>query len=269
MIDRAAAELIAAVEQSPAAAAAHDRSAWVGLFSVDGQVEDPVGSRAHVGTQAVGRFYDTFIGPRDITFHRDLDIVHGTTVVRDLRLEVAMGSHLTMDIPAILRYDLQRCSDAWKLQRLRAYWELPAMMRQFLGNGRTALPAGVQLSRSLVSNQGLAGTVGFAAGFRRPARRGKSTVQRFVSAMSCGDEHTAAALLAPNAVFTLGADAPTDSAQLGAELRDARAVKMLAAGTTVAVSVASPQRRAVLFVDVAGRTAPITAVRCFPGAIPR
>ena len=30
----------------------------------------------------------------------------------------------------------------WKLARLRAYWELPAMMRQFLGNGIAAVPAG-------------------------------------------------------------------------------------------------------------------------------
>ncbi len=29
----------------------------------------------------------TFIGPRDITFHRDLDIVSGTVVLRDLELE--------------------------------------------------------------------------------------------------------------------------------------------------------------------------------------
>lgn len=77
MTDTKAAELLAAVEQSPAAAAAHDRAGWAGLFSADGRVEDPVGSRPHVGPDQIGRFYDTFIGPRDITFHRDLDIVHG------------------------------------------------------------------------------------------------------------------------------------------------------------------------------------------------
>ncbi|WP_428339317.1 hypothetical protein [Mycobacterium sp.] len=39
--------LLAAVERSPAAAAAHDRRGWVGLFTDDGRVEDPVGSRPH------------------------------------------------------------------------------------------------------------------------------------------------------------------------------------------------------------------------------
>lgn len=100
-------QLLAAVERSPQAAAAHDRAGWVGLFTGDGRIEDPVGSRPHVGHEQIGRFYDTFIGPRDIKFHRDLDIVVGRAVLRDLELEVAMGSAATMYIPAFLRYDLR------------------------------------------------------------------------------------------------------------------------------------------------------------------
>ncbi|MBL7660525.1 transporter, partial [Escherichia coli] len=38
-------ELLAAVERSPQAAAAHDRAGWVGLFTGDARVEDPVGSQ--------------------------------------------------------------------------------------------------------------------------------------------------------------------------------------------------------------------------------
>ena len=133
--------LLAAVERSPAAAAAHDREAWVALFTQDGRVEDPVGSRPHTGPSEIARFYDTFIGPRDIGFHRDLDIVWGSSVIRDLDLEVVMGSAVTMTIPAFLRYDLRRDEGDWKIAVLRAYWELPAMVLQFLGNGVSALPA--------------------------------------------------------------------------------------------------------------------------------
>jgi hypothetical protein len=43
------AELLAVVERSPTAAGAHDRAGWVGLFTTDGTVEDPVGSRPHRG----------------------------------------------------------------------------------------------------------------------------------------------------------------------------------------------------------------------------
>ncbi|HEX2213131.1 MAG TPA: ketosteroid isomerase family protein, partial [Mycobacterium sp.] len=100
------ADALAAVERSPAAFTAHDRDAWVGAFTFDGVVEDPVGSQPHRGRTALGRFYDTFIGPREITFHRDVDIVVGSTVIRDLELEVAMSAGVTMRIPAYLRYDL-------------------------------------------------------------------------------------------------------------------------------------------------------------------
>ncbi|MCV7384644.1 nuclear transport factor 2 family protein [Mycolicibacter longobardus] len=265
MAGATAAELLAAVEQSPAAAAAHDRAGWVGLFGPDGRVEDPVGSRPHVGTEQIGRFYDTFIGPRDITFHRDLDIVRGNTVIRDLQLEVAMGPSVTMHIPAVIRYDLQNSAGRWELQRLRAYWELPAMMRQFLGNGIAAMPAGMQLTRSLLGNQRLAGTAGFAAGFRRPASRGKKPVQAFLAAIASGSTAAARSLLSPSATVTYGDDTAADLADLGAQLDGSSPAKLLASGSTVAVSTRSERQRAVLFFDLAGRGGPITSIRYFPG----
>ncbi len=75
----------------------------------------------HVGHEQIGRFFDTFIGPRDIKFHRDLDIVCGTVVLRDVELEVAMAAGVTMFVPAFLRYDLRKASDEWKIAVLRAY----------------------------------------------------------------------------------------------------------------------------------------------------
>ncbi|MEB3021948.1 nuclear transport factor 2 family protein [[Mycobacterium] crassicus] len=265
MTDAATSALLATVERSPAAAAAHDRAGWVGLFAPDGRVEDPVGSRPHVGPEQIGRFYDTFIGPRDITFHRDLDIVRDTTVVRDLLLEVAMGSAVTMHIPAILRYDLRESAGQWQLLRLRAYWELPAMMRKFLGNGVSAMPAGLGLARALLGNQGLAGTAGFASGFRRPAGRGKRPVRTFLAAIASADSVAAQTLLSPGATVTFGDDTSADLAELSTQLAGARPVKVLAAGSTVAVSLASSRQRGVLFADVAGRDGTIATVRYFPG----
>lgn len=266
MTDSIAQDLLATVEQSPAAAAAHDRAGWVGLFSHDGRVEDPVGSRPHLGPEQIGRFYDTFIGPRDITFHRDLDIVWETTVIRDLQLEVAMGPSVTMHIPAMLRYDLSASDGTWQLQRLRAYWELPAMMRQFLGNGVAALPAGLQLSRSLLRNQRFSGAAGFAAGFRRPAARAKKPVRDFLTAISSGAVAVARSALSPGATVTSGDDTALDLTELGAQLTGARPTKLLAAGATVAVSTTSAQQRGVLFADVAPRGEAITRIRYFPAA---
>lgn len=269
---RAAPALLAAVERSPQAAAAHDRPGWVGLFTIDGRIEDPVGSRPHVGHGEIGRFYDTFIGPRDIVFHRDLDVVHGAAVIRDLGLEVAMssaGSGVIMTIPAFLRYDLREVNGEWKIAQLRAYWELPSMMLQFLRNGVSAAPAGIQLSQGLIRNQRLRGTAGFAAGFRRVGSRRKDLVDTFVAAVGAGDEHAAQRALSSDAAITFG---DGEAAEIGAiaalvaRCPGAAVSKLIAAGSTVAVSITSQHGRGVMFADVAWRRNEIRRVRYFPAS---
>lgn len=259
--------LLAAVERSPRAAAAHDRAGWIGLFSDDGRVEDPVGSRPHVGQAQIGRFYDTFIGPRDITFHRDLDIVFGTAVLRDLELEVAMGAAVTMHIPALLRYDLREANGDWRIARLRAYWELPAMMRQFLRTGSRAAAPAVQLSRGLLANQGLRGSLGFLAGFRRAGARHKRLTEAFLGAVAANDEAGALRTLSSTAAMTLGdpeGGDRLDAAELVGRLEGVSWTKMIGAGNTVAVSVSTAHGRGILFADVAWPRNAIDAVRYFP-----
>jgi hypothetical protein len=234
------------------------------LFTDEGRVEDPVGSRPHVGPTQIGRFYDTFIGPRDIDFHRDLDIVDGSSVIRDLELEVAMGSSVTMRIPAFLRYDLRQVDGEWKIATLRAYWELPAMVLQFLRNGAAALPAGVQLSQGLMRNQRLRGTAGFVAGFHRVGSRQKTLVDTFVNAVGRGDRFTALQALSSGAAITFGDDKTTDIGRLIERCSGARATKLIAAGSTVAASIASGDHRGILFADTARRGKGIQRVRYFP-----
>src|SRR6185369_5230383 len=115
------AKLLAAVERSPTATDVHDRSGWVGMFTSDARVEDPYGSRPHIGLEEIGRFYDTFIAPRQIIFHRDV----GAAVVRDLKLEIVMAPEVRLDVPMHLRYDLRESNGDWMVERLRAHWELP------------------------------------------------------------------------------------------------------------------------------------------------
>lgn len=263
MTDSMSPALLSAVERSPEAAADHDRRGWVSLFTDDGRVEDPVGSRPHAGPVEIERFYDTFIGPRDITFHRDLDVVHGTSVIRDLALEVAMSSAVTMTIPAVLRYDLRQVDEDWKIALLRAYWELPAMVSQFLGNGLSALPAGFQLSRGLIRNQRLRGAAGFAAGFRRVGSPQKTVVDRLVGAVGRGDRLGALQTLSPGATITFGDDQAAGLTGLIDCCPGATTTKLIAAGTTVAASVAAPAHRGVLFADVARGSRVIQRVRYF------
>ncbi|MGA8546393.1 MAG: ketosteroid isomerase family protein [Mycobacterium sp.] len=264
MTGRTGSALLAAVERSPQAAAAHDRADWVGMFTTDGRVEDPVGSRPHVGPAEIGRFYDTFIGPRDIAFQRDLDVVCGHTVVRDLTLEVVMGSAATMDIPVLLRYDLRDVNGEWKIAVLRAYWELPTMVLQFLRNGASAVPATIRLSQGLIRNQRLRGTAGFAAGFRRVGSRHKKLVDSFVHAVGAGDRITAQRALSADAAITFGDDRAASIADLVGQCPGARAPKLIAAGCTVAASITSEQGRGIMFADVVQRRNEIRRICYFP-----
>lgn len=254
-------DLLAAVEQSPRAAAAHDRAGWVDLFTADGRVEDPVGSRPHIGHRQIGSFYDTFIGPREVDFRRDLDVVRDHVVVRDLELGVVMGA-VKMAIPAFLRYDLRQVDGPWKVAALRAYWDLPAMMLQFLRNGARAAPASVQLSYGLLRNQGLLGTAGFAAGFRRAGSRHKGHLAKFFKAVTHGDL-AAAYRLCSGTTITLGDRELVDVAELAERLDQVNWTKMIAAGSTIAVSTSTPRGRGVMFADFA-RDGRIARIRYFP-----
>ena len=260
------ADLLAAVELSPRAAAAHDRAGWVGLFTVDGRIEDPVGSRPHVGHAQIGRFYDTFIAPRRITFHRDLDVVQGTTVVRDLTLEVGMASRLTMNIPAYLRYDLRASDGRWEIAALSAYWELPAMAFRMLRQGVSSLPASAALTAGLLRNQGIRGAGGFLSGLRGAGRGEKLCVGRFLDAAIVGDRKAAIGELAPEGFVTM-ADAKTvGTGDLVERLRGGSWCKLIAAGDTVSASVATASERGVIFFEIPSAASRITRIRFFCGS---
>jgi hypothetical protein len=193
-----------------------------------------VGSRPHVGRSQIERFYDTFIGPREITFHRDLDIVGGTSVIRDLTLEVGMGSGVRLMNPVFLRYDLHQAGGDWRITRLRAYWELSTLLGQFIRHGVRSLPASLALATGLLRNQGLRGTTGFLSGLPGAGRRGKHLVE---DALSAG--------------------------QLAEHVPECKWDKVIAAGNTVAVAITTPSGRGVLFVELDDRGREITDVSVF------
>jgi hypothetical protein len=62
-------------------------------------------------------------------------VVVGTTVIRELELELTMTSRRTLPVPAYLRYDLVFAEDELEIVRLQAFWELRAMICQFVRSG--------------------------------------------------------------------------------------------------------------------------------------
>jgi hypothetical protein len=252
-------EMLSVVERSPTAAGAHDRDAWVGLFTADGIVNDPVGSRPHAGRGEIERFYDTFIGPRNITFHRNVDVVCGHTVVRDVELEVEMSAKVTMRVPVHIRYDLREVGKQLRIERLAAYWELPGMIAQFMQSGIAAAPVSLHLSRALVKNQGLLGALGFAGGFRRVGAGAKATVANFMDAVATGDAAGAGRYLDREAAVTISGDDAGGQAWATA-LRGLQAHKYLAAGHTVAVGLEHDDWKGVGLFEFDSSRGPIKSV---------
>jgi hypothetical protein len=257
------AELLAVVERSPAATDVHDRAAWVGLFTADGRVEDPYGSRPHIGFEQIGRFYDTFIEPRQIIFHRDVDVAVDAAVVRDLTLEIVMAPTVTLKVPMHLRYDLRAAEGDWAIERLRAHWELPTMVAQMLREGAKSLPVALRMGRELLGNQGLSGTAGFVSGVRRPGRRARRRVESFLDASVAGDEMAARRALSSGAAVSLGEETSMPVGEFVDSVRRGRWTKMIATGDTVSASVDTPSGRGVVFCEIGSATRGVTRVRYF------
>ena len=190
-------------------------------------------ARPHIGRKQINRFRDTFIGPRDITFHRSFDI-------------------------AVLRYDLDTTGDVVKIDRLRAYWELPTMMLRFARLGTVAVPAGIALTSGLLRHQKLSGTLGFAKGFRSPGRRGKAAATTFLQHLAGGQTRGAASLLRGE-ITTLDGELLTVG-DLADRLRGAVATRVIASGPTVVISTDTAHGRAVLFIEFAPRQSAIDNV---------
>jgi hypothetical protein len=258
-----AAELLATVEASPRAVAAHDRAAWVGLFAPGATVEDPVGSRPHTGQAAIERFYDTFIGPNGIAFFVENDVVCGMTVYRDLDIETTMSTGVTLRVPMHLRYDVERVGGELKIVTLHAHWELPTMIAQLLGAGLRGLVAGAKLTPQLLGNQGVGGALGFARGFVRVGPAGRRVATEMLQRAARGNTRAVRAALAPGAVLEWPAGTAVDAQEFAARAARVETGKTLVAGRYVTISVEAGQDRRGIVEIMMARGGRIAAVRAF------
>lgn len=169
-----------------------------------------------------------------------------------------MGHGVDMAIPAILAYVVRDCEGGLKIVQLQAYWELPAMVLQFARQGVGAGPAGAELMRAFLANQGAAGSLGFLQAFRRPGRHARAVVNDLLSALSVGDELSTRRIVGP------GAPAGADLDEIADRLQGAHPSKVLAAGRSITVSLTAGRSdaRGVVIVDFADGPA-ISRVRFF------
>lgn len=230
-------ERLAIAKRSPATVAAHDKAAWLGMFSRDAVVEDPVGTppnRKGVHCRPgrsredeLGEFYETFISPNDIRFEVARDIVCGSEVIRDVVLHITMRTGLRVAVPAYVIYRLVDEDGAIRVARLAAHWEPAGMTAQVLRGGPKGWKTLLASSGRMLSIQGLRATMAYFDGTRaRLGARGPAVLHAFADAVSGRRLHDLGALFATDHAIVELADrarvAPKellDELGTGAELR--------------------------------------------------
>ncbi|TDP41752.1 nuclear transport factor 2 family protein [Nocardia ignorata] len=261
-LDGTAEDLLAAVLASPRAVAAHDKTAWVGLFAEQAAVHDPYGSRAHIGPEAISRFYNVFIAPNTIAFRVERDIVAGHTVVRDLHIETTMSTGATVVVPMHLRYDLVASDGGWRIIRLAAHWELGVMVARLMRTGPAGVLAGAKLGPQLVGELGVGGAMGMMRALRGVGGHGKRIVRGLFVAAARGDSGRVQELLGRASVRVASGDT-LGPAEFGEMVRSMQWDKMIAAGRTVSVSVRMGESGGVVFVDFAAGSSRIEGVTIY------
>lgn len=107
---------------------AGDKAAWLALFADDAVVEDPIGEspmdptgKGHRGLAAIEAFYDTVIGPTDVSFVIERSHAAGDEVANVGTITTVMGDGSVVHTDLVATY---RVDDAGKVAALRAYWSL-------------------------------------------------------------------------------------------------------------------------------------------------
>jgi hypothetical protein len=243
-------ECLALAEQSPAAVAAGDKSAWMALFARYNLVEDPVGSSPHItgiydsragyrGRGRLSRFYDTFIAPNTICFHVDRDSVCGLHVMRDLTIEIIMSPKVVVRVPMHLLYELTVEQGELKIFRLAAHWELWPMLKQQMASGLPFLQVGCASAVRMWRHMGIAGVAGFMRALSGVGAKGKAQVAQFARCFKAGDQTSLEGLFAsPDIEIAFPHEGTRLSiAALAGQGGEVNFTRILAAGNVVSATV--------------------------------
>ncbi len=110
---------------------AKDREGWLALMTDDVCIEDPIGEaptnptgNGVRGKDAVGDFFDTNIGPNQLTVETHESRTAGNESAHVLTLRTRFPNGMTAIVRGLFTYHV---NDAGKLTNLRGYWEMDDM----------------------------------------------------------------------------------------------------------------------------------------------
>ena len=99
----------------------NDKAAFLALWTSDGVLEDPVGTPAHVGSEALGAFWD---GAREMADHILLKLEKAVIAGGEAAVIIEINAHMGeggLVMPAV---DIMRFDDDGLLTSVRAYWDI-------------------------------------------------------------------------------------------------------------------------------------------------
>lgn len=128
---------VAANKKSIQYAMEGNREGWLGLYSDDAVVQDPVGvsgmdpsGEGHRGKEAIAAFFDATIAPSTLEIVADKRWTSG-----DYCCCVAQKAHNTIGESQVVICDmlaLYEVNEEGKITRMAAHWDYDALMQQFV-----------------------------------------------------------------------------------------------------------------------------------------
>lgn len=117
-----------AAQRSMAAVAAGRKDDWLGLFTADALVEDPVGpsmldpeGKGHSGRDGIGKFWDEHVSSVSRYHFQVKDsFANGPCCANILTLTMTIGSGTTMTVDCVTIYTVD---DDGLITSIRAHWE--------------------------------------------------------------------------------------------------------------------------------------------------
>ncbi|MEA1959499.1 MAG: nuclear transport factor 2 family protein [Chloroflexota bacterium] len=190
-------KIIELVNRSPELVGKHDREGWLNLFSSNAVVQDPVGAGPNrkgkdmrKGKDALGRFYDIFIGPNMIKFDVHQDVVVGDEMVREVSIHTTLSNGAITIVHIFLIYKAVEENGELKIESLRAHWNFGKNAVSLMTkNGLKGMTGSTMQFYTMIKVQGMKRIIEYlGAMYKGILGKGIKSANAFAAAVSAGDQ---------------------------------------------------------------------------------
>jgi hypothetical protein len=273
-------KIIALVDRSPELVGKHDREGWLNLFSMNAIVQDPVGAGPNrkdkdmrKGKDALGRFYDIFIGPNKIKFDVHQDVVVGNEMVREVSINTTLPNGAITIVHCFLIYKITEENGQLKIEGLRAHWDFGKnAMALMKNNGLKGMTGSTVQFYTMIKVQGMKRIIEYlGAMYKGILKKGIKSANAFAAAVNAKDEAAFAKLFDTVAVIEFPAggkniaagDFPKGAGKdVKLELKNLRSGGWFTSGA-VDVTMGGSSKHGVVFFEFSPKTKKIINARFF------